>query len=424
MSAGRKPRRRASANTSSRPTSAISTLRTPAAAARRASARPCTICSCPREAAATAPPAGLRAMPDVSQAAFGRAKRLISTVASRAIAAISASSASVSMNTPSPARRGARARRGAPPPRAAPRDSAAPRSSGSRRGSARRRRSAWANRADRAGRRAAGRCDSRKLREARIARCYPGTSSTSTPCTAELSPMSVLSPGLSALTLAPAVSCDGQRPLGAYATPGGTASLISTSSRSAPVALRSVTGSPLAQPAPGRLARVQRDGRGADAAAQLAVVAERRVHQPGRGRRQQPQPARAAAARRRAARAAAGAHPPRRAPRRARSGRSASGSLRRTARAARDRGARCRRARVRPSVTPERREQRARSARRRSPAAPARRSPCRRPGAGRSRCCAARRPGGSTALTWAESVWWKYEATMSSHSRKLAAGRT
>ena len=92
MSAGRNSRRRASAKTSSRPTSAIRTLRTPAAAARRASARPCTICSCPREAAATAPPAGLRAMPEVSQAAFGRAKRLTSTVASRAIAAISASS--------------------------------------------------------------------------------------------------------------------------------------------------------------------------------------------------------------------------------------------------------------------------------------------------------------------------------------------
>ena len=41
-------------------------------------------------------------MAEVSQAAFGRAKRLISTVASRAIAAISASSASVSMNTPEP----------------------------------------------------------------------------------------------------------------------------------------------------------------------------------------------------------------------------------------------------------------------------------------------------------------------------------
>ena len=102
MSAGRKPWRRASANTASRPTSAISTLRTPASAARRASARPCTICSWPREAAATEPPAGLRAMPEVSQAALGRAKRLISTFASRAIAAISASSASVSMKTPEP----------------------------------------------------------------------------------------------------------------------------------------------------------------------------------------------------------------------------------------------------------------------------------------------------------------------------------
>jgi hypothetical protein len=33
-------------------------------------------------------------------------------------------------------------------------------------------------------------------------------------------------------------------------------------------------------------------------------------------------------------------------------------------------------------------------------------------------------PGGATALTWADSVWWKYDATMSSLSRKLAAGRT
>ena len=62
--------------------------------------------------------------------------------------------------------------------------------------------------------------------------------------------MSVLEPGLSALTFAPAGSCEGQRPFGAYATPGGTASLISTSSRSAPVALRSVTGSPLRRPRP------------------------------------------------------------------------------------------------------------------------------------------------------------------------------
>ena len=33
-------------------------------------------------------------------------------------------------------------------------------------------------------------------------------------------------------------------------------------------------------------------------------------------------------------------------------------------------------------------------------------------------------PGGSAALTWADSVWWKYDATMSSHSRNPAAGST
>ena len=48
------------------------------------------------------PPAGARAMADVSHPAFGRANRLTSTCASAAIDAISSSSSSVSMNTPLP----------------------------------------------------------------------------------------------------------------------------------------------------------------------------------------------------------------------------------------------------------------------------------------------------------------------------------
>ena len=76
--------------------------------------------------------------------------------------------------------------------------------------------SAWAIRAARAGRRAGGRAIGGSVRQSRIEAMLPGcTSSTSTPCTAELSPMSVLSPGLSALMLAPADSCDGQRHFGA-----------------------------------------------------------------------------------------------------------------------------------------------------------------------------------------------------------------
>ena len=101
--------------------------------------------------------------------------------------------------------------------------------------------------------------------------------------------MSVLAPGLSALTLAPAVSWDGQRHFGAYATPGrhGVGDLDRHAQRAGRVAQRH--GVALAQAASGGLLRMHGDRRLADAVAQLAVVAERRVHQPGRGGREQPQ---------------------------------------------------------------------------------------------------------------------------------------
>ena len=84
MSSGRRPARRAAAKAESTPMSAIRTLRKPWSAARRASSRQATTCSWPRAAGANTPPAGARAAAEVSQAAFGRAKRLTSTRASAA----------------------------------------------------------------------------------------------------------------------------------------------------------------------------------------------------------------------------------------------------------------------------------------------------------------------------------------------------
>src|SRR5581483_6748009 len=94
MSAGTRPARRASANAASTPRSAIRTLRKPWSAARRASSRQATTCSCPRDTGAKTPPAGARAAAEVSQAAFGRANRLTSSRASAASRAVSSSTAS------------------------------------------------------------------------------------------------------------------------------------------------------------------------------------------------------------------------------------------------------------------------------------------------------------------------------------------
>ena len=90
------------AKAESTPMSAIRTLRKPWSAARRASSRQATTCSWPRAAGAKTPPAGARAAAEVSQAAFGRAKRLTSTRASAASRAVWSSSSSVSMKTPLP----------------------------------------------------------------------------------------------------------------------------------------------------------------------------------------------------------------------------------------------------------------------------------------------------------------------------------
>ena len=102
MSAGSTPSRRSPPNRSSTPMSAISTLRMPAAAARRMSSSCQATSSWPRATPPTAAPPGARAIADGPQAAFGRANSDNSTRAAAAVAAISASSASVSMNTPLP----------------------------------------------------------------------------------------------------------------------------------------------------------------------------------------------------------------------------------------------------------------------------------------------------------------------------------
>src|SRR6266545_2959985 len=82
--------------------SASRTLLTPWSAARTTSSRTATSWSCPRADAASTPPAGARLVAEVSQPAFGRAKRLSSTFAAAARATNSSSSASVSMKTPLP----------------------------------------------------------------------------------------------------------------------------------------------------------------------------------------------------------------------------------------------------------------------------------------------------------------------------------
>ena len=103
MSAGRKPRRRASANTSQQPDVGDQHAADPGRGRAAGIGEPLHDLLLPARGRRDAiRPPGSRAMAEVSQAAFGRAKRLISTFASRAIAAISASSASVSMNTPEP----------------------------------------------------------------------------------------------------------------------------------------------------------------------------------------------------------------------------------------------------------------------------------------------------------------------------------
>src|SRR6185437_11018003 len=56
----------------------------------------------------------------------------------------------------------------------------------------------------------------------RFAAGWSGRKSASTPCTVELSPMSLLVPGLRIFTLAPFGSSFGQRPLCTSAIPGGT----------------------------------------------------------------------------------------------------------------------------------------------------------------------------------------------------------
>src|SRR5437016_829281 len=102
MSSGSSPAARIAPKTESRPRSAIRTLRMPCAAARLTSSIPWTICSWPRDVGATTAPAGALAIADVSQAALGRAKRLISTRASAAARAIRSSSSSIWRKTPLP----------------------------------------------------------------------------------------------------------------------------------------------------------------------------------------------------------------------------------------------------------------------------------------------------------------------------------
>ena len=230
-----------------------------------------------------------------------------------------------------------------------------------------------------------------------------------------------LAPGLSTLTLVPEGSCEGQRPLGAYATPGGTASLISTAIRSAPVALRSVTASPLRSPRPAA-------SRGCSATVagpmrlrslpSLPKVAFMSQGEAGESRRSQPGggassalgsgrrgwPSASArrrdldtAARRREAvceldaRLGEEAH-------RARTGELVPGDARGREQALDQRLVALLQCRLREAHVAARR---------------------RKISALRSAS-----PGGSAALTWAESVWWKYDATMSSLSRNPAAGST
>ena len=102
MSAGSAPAARIASNADSSPRSAISTLRMPWSAARAMSSRPRTIWSWPQDAAASIWPAGAREVAEASQPAFGRANSDTSTLAARAVAAMSSSSASVSMYTPLP----------------------------------------------------------------------------------------------------------------------------------------------------------------------------------------------------------------------------------------------------------------------------------------------------------------------------------
>ena len=80
----------------------MSTLRMPCAAARRASSRTATSCSVPRAVGATSGPTGARAIAELSQPAFGRAKRLTSTPFAAPSRAMPSSSSSVCMKTPLP----------------------------------------------------------------------------------------------------------------------------------------------------------------------------------------------------------------------------------------------------------------------------------------------------------------------------------
>ena len=159
MSAGSTPAGAHRANAASTPMSAISTLRKPCVGGApdvlEARRRPAPARARPARAT---PPAGARAVADVSQPAFGRANRLTST-RRRGRGARHLVELGVGEQEDAAPLRDAvdRARRAAPPPRAPPRGSAAPRCSGSRRGTARRRGTAWPSRAARSDRRAAGR---------------------------------------------------------------------------------------------------------------------------------------------------------------------------------------------------------------------------------------------------------------------------
>ena len=94
------------------------TLRKPCSAARRASSRHATTCSCPCAAGATTAPAGARAMAETPQPAFGRANRLISTRASPPSRPSRRAPRPCAGRRRSPGRRGGRGRRGARLPRA------------------------------------------------------------------------------------------------------------------------------------------------------------------------------------------------------------------------------------------------------------------------------------------------------------------
>src|SRR5262245_28064491 len=132
MSAGSSPPSFIAVNAQSTPTSAIRTLRNPCSAARRASSRQATTCSCPCAAGATTPPPEARAAAEVPQAAFGRVNSETSTRAAAARVPSRRAPRPCGGTPRFPARRGGRGRPGAPPPRGPRRGNAAPRCSGSR----------------------------------------------------------------------------------------------------------------------------------------------------------------------------------------------------------------------------------------------------------------------------------------------------